>query len=660
LTMADILYRKDTINNLGLHDSIALKIGQQLKDSFIIALSYYRLGQMLLAINQYAKALDFYNKALSTKFEKDQSEFTAVTYNDIGYAHGMLGEMDRQIDWYLKAMRIYEKIDEPWGAAQTLSNISTSYIDLNKPEGAVLYAKKAIALREKLGDINGLAISYNNLSQIYLNADSLEQAIKCQQLGLKYAEQSGSKARLAHAYLSMSLLLNKQGKNIEALEYEKKVISMLQQTGDEVMLSRRYIAVAILYSTLKDSLNALEYFQKGYDLAHSLNNKFNLRDLFLNKAIFYKERKDYYNAYENFKKYILYRDSIMNQETSARIADIQTKYETDRKDNQISKLFVDQKIKLLEIEKQKTAIARNIFESQKNENEIELLSKTKELQETRIKQQDQELEKQLLLAKNKEQELQLSKQEKELQQKQLQNQRQFRNLMIGGIVLLLLAVAALFNRFQLKKKLEQQQALLDMRNAIARDLHDEIGSTLTSINILSQVSKNNLEKDQQKTSTLLQKITEQSHQMQQSMSDIVWAVKSDNDRIENIMVRMREYLGHTIESKNVDIHFDVEEEVLGQYLSMQQRKDFFLVFKEAVNNAAKYASCSKMEISIRRNNGHIALQVKDNGKGFDVNAVSSSSGLKNMQGRAKALNGNLTVLSTPGQGTSIQLQVPAT
>jgi signal transduction histidine kinase len=126
------------------------------------------------------------------------------------------------------------------------------------------------------------------------------------------------------------------------------------------------------------------------------------------------------------------------------------------------------------------------------------------------------------------------------------------------------------------------------------------------------------------------------------------------------MVRMREYLGHSIESKNVNIHFDVEEGVLGQYLSMQQRKDFFLVFKEAVNNAAKYASCSKMEITITRNNGHIALEIKDNGKGFDVNAVSSSSGLKNMHGRAKALNGFLTILSAPGKGTSIQLEVPAT
>src|SRR6266700_3570105 len=91
LTIADIGYRRSESINSDLHDSAALKIGIQLKDSFIIALSYYRFGQLFLGNNKNDKALALFNKALSVKFEKDQSAYTAVVYNDIGYLYGAQG-----------------------------------------------------------------------------------------------------------------------------------------------------------------------------------------------------------------------------------------------------------------------------------------------------------------------------------------------------------------------------------------------------------------------------------------------------------------------------------------------------------------------------------------------------------------------------------------
>src|SRR5690606_24564950 len=109
-----------------------------------------------------------------------------------------------------------------------------------------------------------------------------------------------------------------------------------------------------------------------------------------------------------------------------------------------------------------------------------------------------------------------------------------------GIALLGILGLVLFNRYQLKQKIREQQSLLQVRSHIAKDLHDEIGSTLTSIKILSEVSGKSLRQDQQKASDFLQKITEQSAAAQQGMSDIVWAVKPENDKLENMVVRMRE------------------------------------------------------------------------------------------------------------------------
>lgn len=660
LKIADIAYRRTGPESLFYHDSIALKIATQLKDSFLIALANYQLGQYYLEEEKYSEAHQHFKKALNSKFEKDQSSYTAVVYNDIGYTYGAQGQLDKQADWYLKAVRVYEKNKDPGGLAQTVSNLSTLYNQLGKNKEALLYAREAMAIREKIGDINGLSISCNNISQLYLAVDSLDEAIKYQQLGMKYAEKSGVKLRMSNSYISMSLLLNKQKKNKEALEYEEKSIAILQELNDQNTLARRYIAVAILSKATGDSVAAVDYFKKAYELSTQLNSKENLRDVFLHKAIFYKDKKDFYNAYENYKKYILYRDSLISAKTRADIAEIETRYETEKKDNEIARLNTEQKIRQLEIEKQKAVISGNLLLAKQKENEIRLLSQERELQNATIKQQEEELENQFLLAKSKEQELMLSRQEKQLREKEIKEQKQLRNMIVGGVLLLALFAAILFNRYKLKKKLEQQNQLLSVRSDIAKDLHDEIGSTLTSIKILSEVSQNNLQKDQQKASLFLHKITEQSSQMQQGMSDIVWAIKPDNDKLQNMLIRMREYASHTLEPKNIEVVFFAEEQALSQSFNMQQRRDFFLIFKEAINNAAKYSNATRVEIGLKKERDCLCLRISDNGAGFIINKETSSNGLKNMKTRAKALQGSLDIQSVPGKGTTILAIVPAT
>ncbi len=660
LKIADIFYRKSDFKNLGHYDSTALKIGLQLKDDFLTALAYYQLGVYFMSNNNYPVALNFFDKSLVTKFEKDQSGFTATVYNDIGYLHGMNGELDKSVAWNLKAINIYEKTGDAPGLAQTLNNLSVNYLDLGNRKEAIRYAKMAIGIREKLDDKSALSISYNNISQMYLGLDSVDQAIRYQQQGLKYAEASGLDARMAQSYISMSLLLNRQKKNTEALDYEKKAINILQQNGNNDMLSRRYIAAAILSKAVGDSSGALAYHQKAFDLSTRINNKYNLRDIYLHKTIFYKEYKDFYNAYENYKKYILYRDSIFNAETNAKIADIQTHYETEKKDNEIARLNTSERIKELQIEKQKALIAGNILEAQKKESEIELLSNSKELQELKIKQQDEELKKQILLAKNNEQQLLLAEKEKLLQQKQLRNSNLVRNLLLGGAVFLGLLAYFMFNRYQLRRKIKEQEVLLAVRSNIAKDLHDEIGSTLTSIKILSEVSEKNLHKDQLKASSFLQKITEQSAVVQQGISDIVWAVKPENDKIENMVIRMREYVAQTLESKNIYTDIKIDQQVLSKTLDMNQRRDFFLVFKEAINNIAKHAGASEVMIRLEKKNSDLQMEIKDNGKGFIADKQTSSSGLKNMRARASLLNGSLDIQSEAAKGSSITLTIPAT
>jgi two-component system, NarL family, sensor histidine kinase UhpB len=225
---------------------------------------------------------------------------------------------------------------------------------------------------------------------------------------------------------------------------------------------------------------------------------------------------------------------------------------------------------------------------------------------------------------------------------------------------LLLLGYFMFNRYQLKRRIQEQEALLSVRNNIAKDLHDEIGSTLTSIKILSEVSEKNLHKDQVKTSSFLQKITEQSAAVQQGISDIVWSVKPENDKLENMVIRMREYVAQTLESKSIQTVINIDEQVLNKTLDMNQRRDFFLIFKEAVNNIAKYANASQVQVRLQKEKDNLRMTIADNGKGFDMAKETSSSGLKNMKARAIALKGNLDIFSGIGKGSELILTIPAT
>jgi two-component system, NarL family, sensor histidine kinase UhpB len=659
----NIYIDKEELATADLYPAKANTLGQQINDSLVMAIAVMQMAQVKMYDGKLDEAILLFNKCITTYFSRHPSEHAALAYNDLGFTYKDNGELLKSSENLLKAIQIHEQVnpDDYGELAVALNNLSTVYYELGNKEKAIEYAKRSITFREKDGDILKLSLGCCNLSQIYLGVDDAE-AVRYQNLCVKYAEQSGNEARIIHAYITSSLIASNQKDIQKSLDYELKVISLLEKSKSNLStLARRYISAGMSSNTLhKDSVVIVGYFNNAVEKARQLNDKFNLRDVYYQLAVFYKEHKDYTRAYEYYTKHILYKDSVINGNTATNIAELEKKYQTEKKDNEILRLNTTQRIKQLQIEKQNALLAGNLLEAKKKESEIELLSKAAELQELRISQQDEQLEKQQLLAKNNEQQLQLAEKEKQLQQRKLKNAETIRNFILAGIALLSVLAYFLFNRYQLKRKIREQEALLAVRNNIAKDLHDEIGSTLTSIKILSEVSEKSLHKDQVKASSFLQKITEQSSAVQQGISDIVWAVKPENDRMENMLIRMREYIAQTLEAKNIQTSINIDEQILHNTLDMNQRRDFFLIFREAINNIAKYAGATTVAISLGKKNQELQMQITDNGKGFDVSKVTSSNGLKNMQSRATALNGKLLIESKTGIGTTLLLQLPTT
>ena len=145
----------------------------------------------------------------------------------------------------------------------------------------------------------------------------------------------------------------------------------------------------------------------------------------------------------------------------------------------------------------------------------------------------------------------------------------------------------------------------------------------------------------------------------EAMCDIVGFIKAGNDRFENIFVRMRSLAGEVLEATGYTLHMQFDERLNNMKLGMNERKNFYLIFKEAVNNIAKYAQGNEAIIEMHLRNGHIELLIKDNGKGFDTSGPTNGNGLANMRQRAELLRGALKIESFEGQGTLLDLRFPA-
>jgi ligand-binding sensor domain-containing protein len=221
-------------------------------------------------------------------------------------------------------------------------------------------------------------------------------------------------------------------------------------------------------------------------------------------------------------------------------------------------------------------------------------------------------------------------------------------------IIVLMAILGLiyaFYRYRINELLKMQA----VRNRISSDLHDEIGATLSGIGILSTVAKQQLDENHP-SQALLSRITEDALTVGNSIDDIVWSINPKNDELTSIIARMNRHAAELFDAKNIDYQILIPDTIENIKLSMEQRRNVYLIFKEAINNLIKYASCSHVLIEIKFTNRKFTLFIKDDGKGFDIEKPSNRNGLKNIKNRAKNLNGMIKIVSKLGEGTSIFLE----
>jgi len=204
-------------------------------------------------------------------------------------------------------------------------------------------------------------------------------------------------------------------------------------------------------------------------------------------------------------------------------------------------------------------------------------------------------------------------------------------------------------------RLEQALKLERLRMKISTDLHDDIGSTLSSISILSDIAMR--EPDKQQAEDMLHEIKENSINLMDKMDDIVWSINPRHDSLEQLLLRMKRLASKVFEAKKINYAIGIHDSVKEVRLPMQYRQHIYLVIKEAINNIVKHSDASRAVIDVNYKKNLLEVVIRDNGKGFDTAAYDAGNGLMSMRERAKMLNTALELESGNGSGTTIVLRV---
>lgn len=226
---------------------------------------------------------------------------------------------------------------------------------------------------------------------------------------------------------------------------------------------------------------------------------------------------------------------------------------------------------------------------------------------------------------------------------------------LGGMALALGSAVLAVHRLRLRHLL----ALERVRTRIATDLHDDIGSSLTQISIMSEVACRQLAGRSEAASEIVSKVAETSRDLVDSMSDIVWAINPRRDSLQDLVNRMHRLASDVLTARDVVFDFSTTGRLDATPLGPDLRRDVFLIYKEALNNIARHSACTEVLISIDVDGPWLDIRLRDNGRGFDPSAAGSDgNGLASMRGRAAGRGGTIRFDSALGQGADVHARIP--
>ncbi|MBD3750529.1 MAG: tetratricopeptide repeat protein [Sphingobacteriales bacterium] len=659
-------YKKATAT-LALLDSNSFKPTELYKGFYyqqLASLAFYDTYEDAKAVNYYYKAIKIYGinqskddigmaysnlvgiltdlkdyKRAEIAFQKS---LPYVKNNKIRYGNALINYARLKLDIgdYAKATALNLEAIKLFEQAGNQARLSAGYFQMGinmetskQFDKAIEYYQKGLTIRKGLKDSLGMSNIYNNLGIIYKNQKQYKLATQNYKAAYDIALQMKRPVLALSPLINLAVVANRENQQQQAIKLYEEALEIAKKFVRTATIKIIESNLAYIYINNNDFEKALPLAQKAYDygkekgsleekIAFSSNLAEVLDGLGRTKEAFSYMRDSYDMS-----------DSLHRKQSAEAIAEMLTKFETQKKEQQILLLGKENNIQKLTLNNQDLMLSQRALEISNRDYSINLQKTEIEAQKLKTKEQLQQIS---LLAKEKE------IKNLELKQKNTYLLMAFGVLMIGG-----------FSGFQIykRRKLDEETRLQNEKLRISRELHDNIGSQLTFIS-------NSIESFEAENGTAV-KLNEAQTITKNTIRELrrtVWLINQPEFSLEEFEIKLRDYVKPFETGKPIIniITNDASDCVLKPITAT----NLFRIIQEGVNNALKYADASLLEVTLNKQNNQLNVLITDNGKGFDLDKNSEGYGLKNIKARVETLKGEYTFSSKPTKGTQINISLP--
>ena len=326
----------------------ALSLGEKLRFNPGIANAYYNIGVTYWYRGNYTEALKAQLASLQIREVIGDKKGIANVYNNIGNINNSQGNYPESLKYHFASLKIREEIGDKGPIADSYNNIGEVYrMQFQYPE-ALNNQLIALKIREEIGDKRSIAYSYNNIGIIYWSQGNYSEAMKYHLACLKIREEIGDKQTLAVPYINIGLTYDRQGHYSEALNNYFAGLKIAEEIGDKNMIANVYNDIGELYTKLKRFPEARQYLNDDLSLYKELGSKEGIKDCYDGLAQLDSATGNWKGAYQNHKLFIVYDDSLRNEENTKKSVRFQMQFEFDKKEDSLKyqQSLADEKLKL--------------------------------------------------------------------------------------------------------------------------------------------------------------------------------------------------------------------------------------------------------------------------------------------------------------------------
>ncbi len=615
----------------------------------------------------------------SKKTKHQQMEANGYCWK--GFVYQAAGHSDAAIEWLIKALDFSHSIGYAYIENNANIGIGSFYFNNEQYDKALPYFKNAIEVSRKNNFMGALGSAYFNMANVIYGASQnspnprYDEVIHYMKLGLEVAEKKQDTGLLIQTNVGIGTMYNLKKEYQLSESYMKKAGTYLAVDDWEHMAPNFYGNLGEIYKVQQKYADAIANFEKGLSVLKKYPNPDLEYKYYASLGELCEATGDYANAYKYQIKYSWLHDSLLSKEKFDISAGLENKYQQAIKDKEIIRLNAQQRIKQLEVEKQKAIIAGNMLDAKRKEDEIKLLFQQGELQDLQLSRQDQLLAQNKLQAKANLQQIQLAKQETLLKEKQISNQKQTRNYLVGGLALLGLLAFVLYRNIAVKKKayMQLQDKSLKIKNQALQlsKQAKQIAQFQSQMNphfvynALYNIQGLVLTDEKQKANSQIQSLA-------QLMRKTFANAEKDDIPIEEEINYLYKYIEFEQAAMGNHIHFEVQvtKDAEGALVPP-------MMIQPLVENSVKHAELKKVErpyikVLIETENNLLAIHVKDNGTGIRKEAVETdrlSHSLSVIKSRLDLLfNGKADANNQPvfsiktipeiNEGTSVTFYLP--